>query len=179
MRKKKKSKFIKSKYIITVILIVFVLFVIATNFSPSVIQSRFTNTSAIENPYIVPENFKLIDAKTLTIEEGGYKIYSISLDENKRIHIYMINNETGTVNTILLNSAGYADYQGFDATPSYKSIQYFIDGSFWGVRSADFEFESPKTDTYIFLVSKSPLIAEQEQFSGISTVDLLVYEVKQ
>ena len=136
-----------------------------------IIQLPFQLTTETAGSERLPK-VGLFENATIQIKQDDYFAYPLTLYQNQTIKAYISTEDK--INTLFLTSLQFEQYKNLTA-PSFKSIRYFVDASFWGVRNADFSFTAPEDDTYYLLIGKKALIQEQSPLSGDSRVRILVY----
>lgn len=116
----------------------------------------------------------LVDNLTIRIKENDFYAYPLTLYQNQTVAVFISTEDT--INTLFMASSQFEQYKNL-TLPSFRSVKYFVDASFWGVRNADFRFTAPESDSYHLLIGKKALIEEQPSIEGNATVRLLVYEI--
>jgi hypothetical protein len=168
-KESKKAK--KWPYILAVIVVVAIaayLVLPAHNSTQAAVSVR---TRSI-NP---PGNSDLLYSRNTTIQNDSRFTYQSGLSKGDKIRVYL--EADSEVNTLLLNSAAFSAYQAA-GTPSFKDIGYYVDGTFFAAKYAEFDFTAPDSDTYYLLVARRALIEEQANNTGNAEINVLVYKYR-
>ncbi|MCC5994249.1 MAG: hypothetical protein LM587_01505 [Candidatus Aenigmarchaeota archaeon] len=110
----------------------------------------------------------LIYNETVRIEPERYNALSLDLKGGDTVWFFVKSLNDGRFNTLLLNSSEFEKF----SSGSKATITYYTKSYTSGTKTADITIDIPNTDTYYFIISPSPIVKGQENYSY--PVDVLV-----
>jgi len=116
----------------------------------------------------------LIYNKTVRINLEEYHALSLDFNSGDTAWFFVKSLNGERFNTLLLNSTEFEKFSsGVETT-----IEYYTKSYTSGVKIADITIEIPNNDTYYFIISPSPIIKGQENYTYPVEVLIQVYVIK-
>jgi hypothetical protein len=117
----------------------------------------------------------LIYNNTVKIDPGRYHALSFDFNKGDTAWFFVKTLNDGRFNTLLLNSTEFEKF----SSGVEKTIEYYTKSYASGVKTADITIKIPNTDTYYFIISPSPIIKGQENYTYPVEVLIRVYIIEE